>query len=200
LQHLHAGFLALLPRIQLHARVYFRHIRRPEQKADLIAEVVALAWKWYVSLIERGKDPSRFPSALATFAARAVRSGRRLVGMEKPRDVLSPRSQHLHDFGVAKLPDFSTLGSNPLEEALQDNTVSPVPDQVAFRLDFPAWRRTRCQRDRRIVDDLMRGERTLDVARKHGISPARVSQKRRDFHEDWRRFHGETELNGAPTA
>jgi len=32
------------------------------------------------------------------------------------------------------------------------------------------------------------GERTLDLARKHGLSPARVSQLRREFHRDWNQF------------
>jgi hypothetical protein len=36
----------------------------------------------------------------------------------------------------------------------------------------------------------MRGERTLDVAGRHGLSPARVSQLRREFHDDWARFCG----------
>ncbi len=39
--------------------------------------------------------------------------------------------------------------------------------------------------------DLMAGERTLDVANRFGLSAGRVSQKRREFHDDWRRFHGE---------
>ena len=78
-----------------------------------------------------------------------------------------------------------------LEEILQDNHQTPVPDQVTFRQDFPAWRLTRCERDRRLVDDLMVGERTLDVSAKHGLSPGRISQLRRDFLEDWNRFCGE---------
>ena len=32
------------------------------------------------------------------------------------------------------------------EERLQDNRQSPVPDQAAFRLDFPAWLRTAVRR------------------------------------------------------
>ena len=35
------------------------------------------------------------------------------------------------------------------------------------------------------------GERTLDVSRKYGVSPARVSQKRREFHAAWLAFHGD---------
>ena len=59
------------------------------------------------------------------------------------------------------------------------------------RLDFPAWRATHAERDRRLLDDLMLGERTLDVAGKYGLSPGRVSQLRREFLADWRRYLSE---------
>ena len=41
---------------------------------------------------------------------------------------------------------------------------------------------------RRIIGDLARNERTLDLSRKFGVTPARVSQLRREYHEDWNRF------------
>jgi hypothetical protein len=78
-----------------------------------------------------------------------------------------------------------------IDEALHGNVETPVLDQVMFRCDFPAWRRTRCERDRRLLDDLMLGERTQDVARKFGLTPGRISQLRREFHADWQRFCGE---------
>jgi hypothetical protein len=74
------------------------------------------------------------------------------------------------------------------EERLADNSVTPVPDQVAFRIDFPAWCRTRTERDRRIIHDMACNERTTNLARKYGVSPARISQLRRDYHEEWNRF------------
>ena len=39
------------------------------------------------------------------------------------------------------------------------------------------------------------GERTSEVARKHGLTAGRVSQLRRDFLEDWYRFCGEPRDN-----
>lgn len=188
LDQLYVTFLTLVPRIELHAAIYFRHVRCSIKKEDCIAEAVALSWKWFLRLVAQGKDPTQFSSALASFAARAVRSGRRLVGMEKLKDVLSPVAQQQRRFSVSPLPQGSGLSGNVFDEALTDNTVSPVPDQVAFRLDFPAWRLSRCERDRRLIDDLVVGERTLDVAQKHGLSPGRISQLRRDFKEDWQRF------------
>jgi hypothetical protein len=197
---LQVRFLSILPRIELHGRISFRYVRCPHRRADAVAEVVALAWKWHLRLAERGKDATRFPSALATFAARAVRAGRRVCGREWARDVLSPSAQRRHHFAVECLPDFSTLGSNPLAEALVDNTQTPPPEQAAFRLDFPAWLQTRNERDRRLAEDLMTGERTQDVSTKFGLSPARVSQLRRDFHDDWQRFCGLDESLGNSAA
>jgi len=204
---LHDRFLTLLPRIEMHGRIYFRHLRG-HKKADAIAEMVALAWQWFVRLMERDKDPSDFLTTFTTFLARAVNSGRRLAGKAKAKDVMNPATQRRHGFTVEPLPcspaaSHDRLYSMPhgqemhdaFEERLQHNTVSPVPEQAAFRIDFPRWRRTRCYRDRRILDDLMAGHRTLDVSHRHGLSPARVSQLRREFHSDWERFTSEpTEL------
>jgi hypothetical protein len=185
---LQQSFLALLPRIERHARIYFRYLRCPAGKEDAVADTVALAWAWHVRLARRGKDASRFAGALAGFAARAVRGGRGLCGQERSRDVLSALAQRRRHFEVKRLPDFSSLGVNPLAEALTDNRQTPPVEQVVFRIDFPAWRRTWTERDRRILDALMVGERTRDVARRHGLSPGRISQLRREFHADWRRF------------
>lgn len=185
---LHASFLKVLPRVELHGRVYFRHVRCPDRRREAVAEMVALSWRWFLRLAERGKDASEFPTALAGFAARAVRSGRRLCGQDPARDALSARAQQLYHFTAQPLPAFDA-GSEALG-ALRDNTRTPPPEQAAFRCDFPAWLRTRKRRDRKIIDQLMRGERTQVVARKHGLSPARVSQLRREFHDDWRRFCG----------
>jgi hypothetical protein len=127
---LHERFLAILPRIEQHGRCYFRHVRCPAQREELLAELRGLCWLWFVRLVRRGKDVLNFVSALAAYAARAVHSGRRVCGHERKQEVLSPVAQRLHGFAVGKLPDFSTLTGSPLEEALQDNTASPVPEQV----------------------------------------------------------------------
>jgi hypothetical protein len=177
-------FLGILGRIEQHAKIAFRHVTCREKRADLIAETVGLAWRWFKRLAERGKDARQFPSTLASYAAKAVRSGRRVCGQLKARDVMSERGQQRHGFCVGKPPNYSPESSNPLSEALTDNTVSPAIDQVQFRCDFPAWRRTHCRRDRR----LMLGERTKDVARRFRLSESRVSQLRQQFHDDWTGF------------
>jgi hypothetical protein len=201
---LHARFLRLLPKIETHARICFRGVRCPVKQEDRVQECVALGWKWFLSLAEQGKDVFAFPMAFAALLARAVRCGRKLCGQERAGDVLSFVAQARHAFRVERLPATTRSPQEQLyadpygqalldafEERLRDNTLTPVPDQVIFRIDFPVWRCTRSERDRRVIDALLAGGRTRDVSRQFGLSPGRVSQLRRDFLEDWRRFTGE---------
>jgi hypothetical protein len=201
--HLNTAFLSILPRIELHALVYFRWIRCPQRKADAVAETVAISWNWFVRLVERGKDPLSFPVMLASYAARAVRCGRRLCGQEKGKDALSSLAQQRHGFFVASLlhsvasryeERYSQVHGqtkqDALEECLRDNTQTPVPDQVCFRIDFPDWLTTLTPRKRQIVRAMSDNERTLDLSQRFGLSPGRISQLRRELRDDWWRFWG----------
>ena len=143
MEEMHARFLLLLPRVELHGRIYFRHLRCPHKKADAIQEMCALAWKWFLRLHERGRDPADFVKGFVSLLARAVNSGRRLVGMAHAKDALNPAARRQHHFAVEVLP--SSLGvsherrtasphgqelQDAYEERLRDNTVTPVPEQV----------------------------------------------------------------------
>jgi hypothetical protein len=65
----------------------------------------------------------------------------------------------------------------------------PTPDEQAmFRIDFRAWCAGHSDRDRRIIDDMARNERTCDLARKYGVSPAAISQRRDRYRGSWMRF------------
>jgi hypothetical protein len=174
-----------------HGRFFFRRIRRADRREEVLQEMIALSWKWFARLAERGKDATRFPRALASYAARAVKSGRKVCGQEPDRDALSPLAQMRRCFVVGTLPEFSTLSGNPLAEALQDNTHTPPDEQACFRLDFPAWLGRLGARNRSIAEDMALGHRTEELSRAYGISPGRVSQLRREFHDDWERFCGE---------
>jgi hypothetical protein len=192
LAHLQATFLAIvLPRVLSHSRVCFRGIKCPSRREDAIQEMIGLAWTWHLRLAEKGTDATAFPTALASYAARAVRSGSRVAGQERANDVLSPVAQQRRHFFVGKLPDFETLTDHPVCEALLDNTKSPPDETVCFKLDFMAWLASLTERDRGIVEALMIGERALDVANKYRMSAARISQKRREFRQDWCTFLGE---------
>ena len=187
--HLHSRFLAVLPRIQAHADYAFRFVRCVAKRSDWIAEAIALAWKWFAELEQRGRDAAKFISAIAAFAVRAVKCGRRVAGMERAKDAMNHLAQRRHGFAVETLPDVCS-GQDQLTEALADNTVTPPPDAAAFRVDFPRWLETLSLRDRRLAEQLMLGERAHDTAERFGLSQARVSQVRRELSQDWERFHG----------
>src|SRR5262245_65165402 len=189
-KHLHAGFLALLPRIERLARHYFRHVACPGRQADAVAEAVALAWAWYRRCAEQGRDAARFALSLALLAARAAGSGRRLCGQERAQDALSPRARWRHGFAVVSLTDLAPVSGDPLVEALRDNTATPPDQQAAFRIDFAAWLRRLGRHRRRVARRLMLGERPGDVARWVGVTPGRVSQLRRELERDWQAFYG----------
>lgn len=181
-------FAHALPRIQRHARIYFRDIKCWHRKQDCIGEACALAWKWFCHLFQQGKDPMTFISALASFAARHVRAGRGLCGKVDAKDVLSPDAQRTHGFLVCKLPDYSTLTENPMAEALTDNTQTEIPEQVSFRLDFPAWLGTHSPRNQDIIGEMMLSRRTSELARHFGLSAGRISQMRQEFKDEWDLF------------
>jgi hypothetical protein len=202
-----AAFQRILPRIQLHAEIHFRQVKCPDQRADLIAEVVALAWQWFQRLAEKGKDASQFPSALATFATRAARCGRRVCGQEKAKDVMSPLAQQRHGFKVESLPASTAMsqenlygtvrgqeGLDEFEERLQDNTQTPVPDQVAFRIDWPRFFRQLTWRDRNLARFLALGHSGKKAAEKFQLSPGRVTQLRQEWCREWKAFCGELAL------
>ena len=185
----HAAFLGQLPRIVAHARFAFRHVACPDARADRVAETVALAWKSFAALSGRGRAPGRFVTTLSLRASQAVKAGRRLARSDSARDALSPVARARHGFAVGRLP-HPRCDDPRLAEALADDTRTPVPDQAAFRLDYPRWRAGFRPRARAVLDALAGGERTGDVARRFGISPGRVSQLRRAFADSWRKFHG----------
>jgi hypothetical protein len=185
-------FLEIMPAIERHGKVYFRHLKCWHRLQEALAEMVALAWKWFLRLVHKGKDAADFPTVIAVYAARAVRSGRRLCGQERSKDALSTVAQQRRHFTVQTLPDVeSGTEDNATVDALRDNTKSPPDQQAAFRIDYPAWLSQLGERNRRIAQDMALGEKTRDLAGKYGTSQARISQLRTAFRDDWRRFTGE---------
>src|SRR4051794_21757325 len=155
--YLHSAFLTLLPRVISQARRRCRGVRCPHRRDDLCAEAAALAWRWYLRLAERGRDATCFPAGFAILAATAALAGRRLAGQEKARDALSEQARR-RGVTVVRL-------AGALADVLTHNTRTPVPEQVGFRLDFPAWLRRLRRRDRRLVAGLLLGRPVVELAR-----------------------------------
>ena len=202
LRELHNAFMSLLPKIQKHAQITFRHIPCAHQRADRMAESVALAWKWFLRLDELGKDVNQFPMVFIYLVVKGVRSGRRLAGQERLRDILSKMAQVRNDFWVESLsessePVMETMAGpqgsmrRVVKESLQANTHTSIPEQVAFRLDWHQFFRSLPARDRRMVKFLSVGHRPERAALQFGVSRTRVSQLRKKWYRQWRAFRGE---------
>jgi len=192
IEHMQTVFVDALTRILRIARFRFRHLRCSDSREDAICETVALCWIWYSTLIRKGRKPDEFIGALARYGARAVSSGRRACGQERANDVLSRRCQQRRQLQVYSLPNVFIPHENVFEDALCDNTQTPVPDQVQFRCDFPTWEQRLPLAKQRLVRGLALGHRTKDLAAEFELSEARISQLRKEFSADYTAFCGDS--------
>ncbi len=99
-------------------------------------------------------------------------------------------AQRAKGFFVERLDRFDQV-TGQWKEAIVEDLRTPVPDQVAFRIDFPAWLGSLSKRDRPIAETLALGHSTGQVAGHFRISPGRVSQIRRELCRSWHQWHGE---------
>jgi len=198
---LHHAFLELLPRLQTHAEISFRHVRCPQARAEKIAEAVALAWRWFLRLKEQGRDVNQFIVTFCRLVVRAVRSGRKITSMHKSKDVLNELAQQRFGFKVERLPASNSCPHESLysdvsgqekhdayEERLQENMVTPIPEQVAFRLDWPRFLASLTRRDQEMAHFLSLGNSNKHASRKFGLTPGRVTQLRQQWLREWKLF------------
>jgi hypothetical protein len=180
-------FVAMLPAIQEHAVYRFRH-RPPEEREDLVAEVVALACLMFARLVERGKVGYATP--LAVYACRQVAVGRRLGSSLNVNDVTSTYCQRRKRVFVQPLNRYDTKDAEWREIVVEDRTSTPA-DIAATKIDFSDWLDTLPKRQRRIAETLATGETTGRTARLFRVSEGRISQIRRKLFDAWREFQGE---------
>jgi hypothetical protein len=185
----HQAFLAMLPKIVAHCRVCFRGLLA-EAREEAIQDAISHALAAYVRLVDQDRADCGFPTVLARHAVGHVRDGRMVGARQNSRDLLSRKAQLTKRFSVKQFSCFDGY-AHPWSEALIEDHRTPVPDQAAFRIDFPTWLALLTNRDRRIAEELAVGQATSGVARAFGISSARISQKRQELHRSWQSFHGE---------
>jgi hypothetical protein len=183
------AFQTMMPGVSAALAAAFRRFR-PEQKEDALQEALANAFTAFAGLWERGRQDLAFPSVLARYAVAQWFGGRRVGGRLNSYDVLSPYAQRRKRFYVERLDRYDPQQA-AWREAVVEDRQTPVPDQVAFRIDFPDWLHQLSRRDRRIAETLAQGEATSVVARRYRLTPGRVSQIRRELRDSWQRFHGE---------
>jgi DNA-directed RNA polymerase specialized sigma24 family protein len=185
-----------LSRIERHAKAQFS-LLRPDKKEEAIQNTCATAWKAYRDLLLKGRDPSGFISMIAEFAVRHTRAGRHIMGSEKAKDVMSFVAQNRGGFSVQEYPanDKEAVDHEALDALADTHTASPDL-QAQFRMDSNAWRKSLSARDRDLLNDMIAGYTTKEIAKKYGFSAGNVSQHRRKLHTDYLVFQGEEEGRG----
>lgn len=179
-------FLAMLPLIQRLASAAFRS-RGPEARAEAVQEVVASAYVAFVRLVELGKEQLAYATPLALYAIRQVLRGRRVGSKQNVRDVLSPVNHHV----VVKRLDRADPRDGGWRETIVEDRHAGPAETAAARIDVGDWFCSLPAERRQIATTLAAGESTAETARQHQVSPARVSQLRRELRTSWRRFQGE---------
>ena len=154
------------------------HPRDPEAVDEAIANTIALAWENIHRQAALGKIADagmlvRFLKQSLWWAVRHTHAGRM-----PHRKAASDLFDRLRSAQGLYLDQFIGAGT-------------PVPEEVAFRIDVPAFFATLSDRQKLLAWDLLAGGRTSDVAAKFGVTPAAVSLFRRRFLALWREFFAE---------
>jgi hypothetical protein len=191
----HSKFLEMLPAIRHQARFAFRKLSA-EARDEAVAEVIATCLVAFVRLVQLQKDALAYPTVLARYAIGNVQAGRKIASRSNVRDVSSHYAQRRNHFGLERIDRFDAEEGIWQEMLVEDKRATPA-EIAAVRIDFGCWLRRLESRLRRIANCLASGETTSATAEKFGLSPARVSQIRRQLHEDWLEFQGES-LAGEP--
>jgi hypothetical protein len=199
--HTHAAFLGLVPAIERRVRFALRG-RPPADQEEATAEAVAAAYAAQARLAARGRDGVRdFPAALVGYAVLWAKAGRLVGGRASSTDALSPLARRKRGFRVESLSGPVAPGGTPgrdgrnrpggFDDRLRDNTRTAVPDQAAFRIDFPAFLGGLSPRDRALAEFLALGHSGQAAAERFGLTEGRVSQLRRLWQDRWRQSQGE---------
>jgi hypothetical protein len=167
LKSLQNVFVEWIPRMQRKARLRFQNLP-PDLRQEAVANSLATAWKFLYVLFCQGRfDSPEVLKSCLHYALKQTNCGR-TVQSSRCRDAFDQKRT-----GKAKFSDFDVsnfIGRN-----------TPVPDQVSFRLDIPAFFNTLTSRQRAIAADLATGMATMDAAAKYNVTAGAISQFRKRF-------------------
>jgi hypothetical protein len=184
-----ARFTAILPAICRHAEIYFRRLSK-ESRKEAIQESVAAAFLAYVRLVKAGKEELAYATPLANYAVRFTRSGRTIGGSANVNDVSSSWCQRRRGIRVESLQQ-SDKDQHDWRELLVDDRRATPAELATTKIDFQAWLGHLPCQHRAIAELLASGETTKRAAERFGLTPGRVSQLRRQLHQNWRQLHEE---------
>jgi len=176
------AFERMLPSIK---RVITFELRRDPRsiRGERAADAIAAAFVAFARLNELGKETLAYPTALARYAVRRVRSGRSIGTKQNSLDVLSAVAQRRHAFSTIQFDPETHICS----ELIVDRKCDPAAEAIC-RIDFGDWLGSLCRLKRRIAVALACGTSTNETAEQFRLSAARISQVRRELASSWWQF------------
>jgi hypothetical protein len=184
----HAAFEAMLPVIEAHAKMAFRHLD-PDAREEAVQETACNACQAFARLCELGKTDVAFPSVLARFGVAQTREGRKVGSKLNCRDVSSDYSQQKKKLQVERLDHYDSDEQAWVEILVEDKHAGPAETAI-IRIDFATWLRFLPRRLYKIAAFLAKGESTTSAAKRFRLSQGRISQIRKELFLAWHRFQG----------
>ena len=120
-------------------------------------------------------------------SVKAVRGDRHVGSGQSSKDAMSRLAQRKHGFRVRRLPGCMPSNGRPTLLNCEDHR-TPLPDAVAFRIDFSDWCDRFNDRKRKVLLALAEGSAAWEVAERFGLSEGRISQLRREYESSWQRM------------
>jgi hypothetical protein len=182
-------FVAMLPTLLRVIRHRLRHQPRRDRE-ELAAEALAPAFAMFVSLVRRGKADMAYPTPLGSYGARQAIDGRQMGSGVNVNDLTNRCCRQRKGVSVTSLNRYDQQDEEWKEIVVEDRHCGPA-EVVATKLDFEDWLAELSPKQRRIAKTLAKGEGTKAAARKHRVSPGRISQIRRELMARWYEFIGE---------
>jgi hypothetical protein len=179
----------MLPEIRKQARFACRALPI-DAREELVQEVIATSYQLFRRLTARGKVKLAYPTPLAQFAIKHAREGRRMGSRRNSQDVTSPSTLAMNRVAFERLDRLNPRTGRWREVLIEDRTAGPA-EIAAARIDWADWLRSMSRRQRAIAGFLAIGETTGAAAKQFQLSPARISQLRLWFQDNWLQFQDE---------
>ena len=162
-----------------------------EDSQELVQDATASAAEMLEAMERSGRKP--LPNSIAYYSIQRTKSGRRSYG-DIRSDVMSPGFQMDHEGSMCSMQDpvcdedDATVGDTIASKS--EDTASKVLRQI----DWQAFLDTLDARKRRIVEELMLGYGTGDIARLLAVTAPRIVQLKREIARKIKEFMGDNIL------
>ena len=166
-----------------------------EDYQELIQDTLASAAAMIEAMEKSGRE--LIPNSIAYYSIQRTKCGRRSYG-DNRTDVMNPGYQMDNEGSVCSMQ--SPVGGEDEDCTVGDMIAAKTEDiaaKVLRQIDWDEFIQTIDARKRRIVESLMLGLGTGDIARLFKVSSARIVQLKREIANDIKEYMGEAVLNDA---